>query len=208
MRRKTEESSFGQLVKTNGVGGQCVHKDQVLILMIENSSTGHLLYTNRWNLHKAPRDWKEGEPLSPFTQVGIYFTTSIEPALSGWWRARGRAQFSDENNFRAETARDSQKVWRRGCHSYWGATLSDLATGRILSRALSFVVVIYVTHRPQPLTNKGKKPKRQTKLDFIIKCEKHFWCNSWWCKHSSHVVDFNGGWIMNVVLNCLGQIME
>ena len=61
MRRETEESSFGQLVpavieKTNGVVGQCVHKDQVLILMIENSSAGHLLYTNRWNLHKAPRD--------------------------------------------------------------------------------------------------------------------------------------------------------
>ena len=129
--------------------------------MIENSSAGHLLYTNRWNLHKAPRF--KGEPLSPFTQVGIYFTASIEPALSGWWRAKGRAQFwaqfSDQNNFRAETARDSQNVWRRGCHSYWGATLSDLATGRILSRALSFVVVIYVTHRHNRWPTKEKKPR-------------------------------------------------
>ena len=151
--------------------------------MIENSSAGHLLYTNRWNLHKAPRDWKEGEPLSPFTQVGIYFTTSIEPALSGWWRARGRAQFSDENNFRAETARDSQKVWRRGCHSYWGATLSDLATGRILSRALSFVVLIYVTHRhtiaDQQRHFQSHIQEPDTKWDWIIKCEKHFWYNSW-----------------------------
>ena len=156
MRRKTEESSFGQLVpavieKTNGVVGQCVHKDQVLILMIENSSAGHLLYTNRWNLHKAPRDWK-ASPSARSHRLGFILQPPLSRlALSGWWRARGRAQFraqfSDENNFRAETARDSQNVWRRGCHSYWGATLSDLATGRILSRALSFVVVIYVTHR-------------------------------------------------------------
>ena len=67
--------------------------------MIENSSAGHLLYTNRWNLHKAPR--LKGEPLSPFTQVGIYFTTSVEPALSGWWRARAGPNFGP--NFRTKT---------------------------------------------------------------------------------------------------------
>ena len=129
--------------------------------MIENSSAGHLLYTNRWNLHKAPRDWK-ASPSARSHRLGFILQPPLSRlALSGWWRARGRAQFraqfSDENNFRAETARDPQNVWRRGCHSYWGATLSDLATGRILSRALSFVVVIYVTHRHT--TTKEKNPK-------------------------------------------------
>ena len=76
----------------------------------------------------------KGEPLSPFTQVGIYFTTSVEPALSGWWRARGRAQFraqfSDENNFRAETARDSQNV-----HDDVVATLTEEPPYLILPQA-------------------------------------------------------------------------
>ena len=50
----------------------------------------HLMYTNRWNLYKAKR--LKAEPLCPFSQLGIYFTTSIEPAVSGRWR-EGRAQF-------------------------------------------------------------------------------------------------------------------
>ena len=43
----------------------------------------------------------KGEPLSPFTQVGIYFTASVEPALSGWWRARAGPNFGP--NFRTKT---------------------------------------------------------------------------------------------------------
>ena len=50
----------------------------------------HLMFTNRWNLYKAKR--LKAEPLCPFAQLGIYFTTSIEPPVSGWWR-EGRAQF-------------------------------------------------------------------------------------------------------------------
>ena len=107
MRRKTEESSFGQLVKTNGVGGQCVHKDQVLILMIENSSTGHLLYTNRWNLHKA-RDWK-ASPSAVHTGWDLFY--SLRWAGTKWMvarkgRAQFRAQFSDPKQFsRRKSAR-------------------------------------------------------------------------------------------------------
>ena len=181
--------------------------------MIENSSAGHLLYTNRWNLHKA-RDWK-ASPSAVHTGWDLFY--SLRWAGTKWMvarkgRAQFRAQFSDENNFRDEKARDSEKVWRRGCHSYWGATLSDLATGRILSRALSFVVVIYVTHRhttaDQQRHFQSHIQEPDTKWDWIIKCEKHFWCNSRWCTLSSHVIDFNGGWIMNVVLNCNGRIME
>ena len=51
----------------------------------------HLMYTNRWNLYKAKR--LKAEPLCPFSQLGIYFTTSIEPAVSGWWRAKARPNF-------------------------------------------------------------------------------------------------------------------
>ena len=49
------------------------------------------MYTNRWNLYKAKR--LKAEPLCPFSQLGIYFTTSIEPAVSGWWRAKARPNF-------------------------------------------------------------------------------------------------------------------
>ena len=49
----------------------------------------------------------KGEPLSPFTQVGIYFTTSVEPALSGWWRARTGPNFGP--NFRTKTIFETKK---------------------------------------------------------------------------------------------------
>ena len=59
----------------------------------------HLMFTNRWNLYKAKR--LKAEPLCPFAQLGIYFTTSIEPTVSGWWRAKAGP------NFGAQLPRDS-----------------------------------------------------------------------------------------------------
>ena len=63
------------------------------------------MYTNRWNLYKAKR--LKAEPLCPFSQLGIYFTTSIEPAVSGWWRAKARP------NFGAQLSRDSPNPCRQ-----------------------------------------------------------------------------------------------
>ena len=103
--------------------------------MIENSSAGHLLYTNRWNLHKAPR--LKGEPLSPFTQVGIYFTTSVEPAGTKWMVARkgpgpisgpifGPKQFSSRNGARFPKRMTTWLPLLLRSHLIWSCHRQDL----------------------------------------------------------------------------------
>ena len=102
----------------------------------------HLMYTNRWNLYKAQR--LKAEPLCPFAKLRIYFTASIEPTVSGWWRAKARP------NFGAQLPRDSPNPCSGSCLSHWQglsrllSAKSDLAIGWISSRASHHCLLLCV----------------------------------------------------------------
>ena len=88
-----------------------------------------LMFTNLWNLYKGKR--LKVEPLlCPFAQLGIYFTTSIEPLVSGWWRAKAGPNFVPNYPQIPQTHAAVASLWQ-ACLSCLLSAKSELAFGWI-----------------------------------------------------------------------------